>query len=250
MAIFLLILALLLLFPYGLTNYQSEASGKILDVPKFSKLKEECCMYNATFSSIRSASSLKMDLKKVLSIYKKMNCDGKEYYYNEKEDFTVVEYGVKKKFIFNEFYLTYGKGNSCEMDTSFKSIEMLPDDYSIDDAKREGNYVIEGDKVFNKEAYSNFLTDVENKKTSTFRIVSTTESGDVLITDLKYLADGKYKVFYDGTRDRNGKNHSAIMAYVYDHIGVYKNKLYAYNGDKITKNMLKTDRVYFLINLD
>ena len=246
-----LILAIILLIPYGVTNYQSGASGKILDVPKFSKLSEECCMYSATFKSPRSYSVLKVELENIFDTYKKMNCDGKEYFYNEKEDYTITEYGLKRGFVFNSFYITYGPGNSCEIDTTLKNIEMLPDNYSLADAKKDGNYVIDGEEVFNIKSYEQFLNDVEQNIPSTLRIVTNTKEGDLIITDLKYLSDGKYKVVYDGTRDRTNKEDDrVIMAYKYEHIGIYKNKLYAYNGKKITKSMLKTDDVYYLFDIE
>jgi len=250
-SIFCLILALLLLFPYGKSNYHSEASGKIIDVPKFSKLSEECCSYKATFTSFRSYTSLKSEMKKIIDSYEKLSCDGKNYYYNKEGDFTITKYGVKKGIIFNEFYITYGKGNSCEIDSTLKNIELLPDSYTIDDAKKDGAYIIKGEKVYNKESYDNFLKDVEEKKISTLRIASLTKEGDLILTDLKYLEDGKYKVIYDGTRDRLDKEDDRVMiAYFYDNIGIYKEKLYAYNGKKITKSMLKTDDVYYLFDIE
>lgn len=250
-SIICLILSVLLMIPYGITNHQSEASGKILDIPKFSKLSEECCMYSATFKSPRSYSSLKIELEDILNDYEKLNCDGKEYYYNKEEDYTITEFGLKRGFVFNTFYITYGAGNSCEIDTTLKNIEMLPDNYSLADAKKDGNYVIEGDEIFNEDSYDKFLEDVEQKISSTLRIATVTKEGDLVLTDLKYLSDGKYKVVYDGTRDRmNEEDNRVIMAYKYEHIGIYKNKLYAYNGEKITKGMLKTDDVYYLFDIE
>lgn len=250
-SIICLILAIILMIPYGITNYQSEASGKILDIPKLSKLSEECCMYSATFKSPRSYSSLKSELEKIMDSYEKLNCEGKEYYYNKEEDFTITEYGLQRGFVFNSFYITYGAGNSCEIDTTLKNIEMLPDDYSLADAKKDGNYVIEGDKVFNEDSYDKFLKDVEQNIPSTLRIATVTKEGDLVLTDLKYLSDGKYKVVYDGTRDRTNKEDDrVILAYKYEHIGIYKDKLYAYNGKKITKSMLKTDDVYYLFDIE
>lgn len=248
-SIFCLILAFFLVIPYGTTNYKSEASGKILEIPKFSKLSEECCMYGTTFTSIRSYSSLKNELEKIISKYEKLNCDGKEYFYNKEEDFTITEYEVKRGLIFNKFFITYGNGNSCEIDTSLKNIELLPNNYSIADAKKDGSYVIENGKVYNSDSYNDFLDNVSKKIPSTLRIAALTKEGDLILTDLKYLSDGKFKVIYDGTRDQlNGEN--AMIAYVYEHIGVYKNKLYAYNGKEITKNMLKTKDVYYLFDVE
>lgn len=241
-----LILAILLMFPFGITNYRSEASGKILDVPKFSKLSEECCMYSATFKSARSYLSLKMELNQIISQYEQLNCDGKDYYYNKEEDFTITDYGIKRGLILNEFYITYGHGNSCEIDTTLKNIELLPDAYSLNDAKRDGCYVVT-DEVFNASSYDQFLENVEQKIPSTLRIATLTKEHDLILIDLKYLPDGKFKVIYDGTRDRtNPEDDRVIMAYKYEHIGIYKNKLYAYNGDHLSKEKIKTDDVYYL----
>lgn len=245
-----LVVAILLMLPFGITKYKSEASGKILDIPKFSKLSEECCMYSATFTSMRSYSSLKIELERIMKNYEKLNCDGKEYYYNKDENYTITEYGVKRGLIFNSFYITYGNGNSCEIDTTLKNLELLADDYSIADAKKDGVYVIDGDKVYNSSSYDKFLTNVEQKIPSTLRIAKTTKEGDLILIDLKYLSDGKFKVIYDGTRDRLDKeNDSVMIAYVYENIGVYKNKFYAYNGKKLTKSLTKTDDAYYLFDI-
>lgn len=248
-SVFCLILAIFLVIPYGTTNYKSEASGKVLEIPKFSKLSEECCMYGTTFTSIRSYSSLKKELEKIISKYEKLNCDGKEYFYNKEEDFTITEYEIKRGLIFNKFFITYGNGNSCEIDTSLKNIELLPNNYSISDAKKDGSYVIENGKVYNSDSYNEFLDNVNKKIPSTLRIATLTKEGDLILTDLRYLSDGKFKVIYDGTRDRlNSEN--AMIAYIFEHIGIYKNKLYAYNGNEITKSMLKTKDVYYLFDIE
>jgi hypothetical protein len=248
-SIICLILALLLIVPYGKRIYKSEASGKFLEVPKFSKLREECCNYSATFSSIRSYASLKVDLKKIVKSYEKLDCDGVNYYYNKDEDYTITDFGVKRGLIFNTFYITYGEGNSCEIDTSLKSLDLLSDDYSISDAKKDGSYIIIDDEVINASSYDNFLKNVADNNPSTLRIVTTNTDGDVIITDLEYLSDGNFKVTYDDTRDRNSKNNNSIIAYKYEHIGIYKEKLYAYNGSKITKSMLGTEDVYYLFDV-
>lgn len=251
LSILFLLLAILLLFPYGKKEYSSEASGKILEVPKFSNLTEECCSYRATFSSIRSYAILKKELEKIIRNYQKLNCDGKTYYYNEEEDFTITEYGINRGFIFNKFYIAYGNGNSCEIDTSLKNIELLPDNYSLENAKRDGSYVIESDTIYNADSYEKFLADVEQTVPTTLRIAKLSQEGDLILIDLQYLENGKYKVIYDGTRDRyNDEDDRVIMAYLYEHIGIYKGKLYAYNGDAITNSLLKTENCYYLFDVE
>lgn len=245
-----LILVLILFFPFGTTNYKSEASGKILDIPKFSKLDSECCMYNITFNNPRSYISLKAEMITILDSYEKMDCDGKDYYYNTIEDYTITDYKITKGLIFNKISILYGKGNSCEIDTSFKNLDLLPDNYSIEDAIKDGDYVIQSGKVINASAYDEFMKNVSDKQPSTLRIVRETDEKDVIIIDLKYLSDGKFKVEYDATRDKNNKNKNIIMGYRYENIGVYKNKLYAYNGDKLTKSLIKSNNVYYLFEIE
>ncbi len=248
-AIFCLISSILLKLPYGISTYKSEASNKILDIPKFVKLKEECCNYNATFSTPRSVKALKKEMDEIISHYELLNCDGKNYYYNSKENYTITEHSIKKGLFLNQISITYGIGNSCDIDTKFKKLELLSDDFSIQDAKKDGNYVIEKDKVINKKAYDDFMKNVSAKIPNTLRIVTSTKEGDVLITDLEYLSSGKYMVYYDGTRDRNAKNHKSILAYKFDHLKVYKNKLYAYNGEKLIIKNAKKYETYYLLTL-
>ena len=236
-------------FPYGIKIYRSGASGNRLEVPKLSKLKEECCNFSATFTSIRSVKSLQKELDKLISSYEVLNCDQVIYYYNPVGDYTITDYSVTNGKFFNEFTITYGKGNSCDIDTTFKKLELLSPSFSIEDAKRDGNYVIYEGKVFNPDAYDNFMKQVEQKNPAILRIVSTTKNGDVLITDLEYLSEGKFKVTHDKTRDRNNKD-NFIMAYKYEHLGIYKNKLYAYNGAKLSSDLIKTKNAYYLFDVE
>ena len=92
------------------------------------------------------------------------------------------------------------------------------------------------------------MEEVEKKNPNTLRIVKTNEEGDVLVTDVEYLKEGKFKVTYDKTRDRNNKD-NYIMAYKYEHIGSYKNKLYAYNGSTLNGDVVKTKNAYYLIDI-
>ncbi len=247
-AIIGIIIVVLISLPYGTKVYKSGASGKILEVPKLSILKEECCNFSATFTSIRSANALQEELDKLITSYQKLECDNVVYYYNPEGDYTITNYTVTKGKIFNEFTITYGNGNSCDIDTTFKKLELLSPSFSLADAKKDGNYVIEQGKVYNAIAYDNFMKEVENKTPSTLRIVTTNNEGDVIITDLEYLSDGKFKVTHDKTRDRNSKE-DYIMAYKFEHIGVYKNKLYAYNGAGMSDSLIKSSNSYYLFDV-
>ena len=110
-------------FPFGLQKYQSKNSDITFNVPGFSTFKEECCMFNASFKSIRSTFSIKKELEKELKNYEKVNCNNKTYYYNKNQDFTITEYYVNNGFIFNNFSITFDKGNLCSSSITIINIE-------------------------------------------------------------------------------------------------------------------------------
>ena len=232
--VFLVSLFVLYHYPYGTSTHLSEASKKRLDVPKFMKLSEECCNYNAIFSGPRSYDSLKKEMEKIISQYEVLDCDGKKYYYNQEQDYTITEYGLIKGKIFNKVFINYGIGNSCSIDTQFRKLELLPNDYSLEVARKDGNYVIDHETIYNKEVYHTFQENVKQKIPSTLRVVTTVNEGEVVITDVEYLSDGKFKVVYDGTRNSKS-NEKGILAIKYNHLGVSKGKLYAYNGDEVSQ---------------
>lgn len=245
-----IVVMIMLMIPYGTSFYISDASGVILEVPKFVISKEECCNYSASFTTIRSSWALKKDLEAMIDKYEPLNCDDKIYYYNREKDYTITDYGVIERKIFNEVFITYGKGNSCDIKTAFKKLELLDNDFSLKDAKKDGNYVIDGENVYNAESYDNFMKNVKDKIPSILRIVTTNKEGDVLITDLEYLKNGKFIVTYDGTRDRHAKDHRSIVAYKYEHLGVTKkNMVYAYNGKEIITKNPKKEQAYYLFTL-
>lgn len=237
------------LFPSGESYYLSGASNKNLEAPKFMKLKEECCAYNATFSSPRSLRSLKKDMEKILDQYEVLQCDNNTYYYNKQENYTVVNYSLKNGLFLNQLSLTYSVGNSCDIDTKFKRLELLPSTFSLEDAIKDGNYVLDGDKVHNIDAYTNFMDQINQKKESTLRIVKTNEQQEIIITDVSYK-DGKYIVSYDATRTNDDKNNKSIVAYKFDHLTVSDGKLYAFNGSKLKIKDAKKYETYYLIDVE
>ncbi|MDD2377710.1 MAG: hypothetical protein PHD10_02745 [Bacilli bacterium] len=107
--------------PFGTTKYNMPNSNVELKVPKLSSFEEECCMFSATFKSFRSKSSLQRELDKIMNSYEKKICNNRTIYYNEKQDITITEYGVKRGILLNTFYVTYDKGsyenNECSVIT-------------------------------------------------------------------------------------------------------------------------------------
>ena len=222
-------------------------SLKVLEIPNLVKFKEEVSASEVKFQTLRSKWGLQKDINKFLSKYQKINCDGKTYYYNEEKDFTVSRYEIKKKWL-NEISIYYAIGNTCDIDTSLKKIELIPQEYTIEEAKNDGYFGIENGKYFNKDAYDEFKEDSDNGISSILRIITLTENKDLIITDLHY-ENKKFKVVRDATRDRNNKE-NYINAYNFEHIGIYKNKLYAYNGEKINKSVVNdTKNAMYLFDI-
>lgn len=104
--------------PFGITKIVSPTTSISLTIPKFSIFKQECCMFSISFKSIQSKVILQYQLDNIMKNYEEYVCNNKKYYYDEVNDITISEYGVKNGFLFNEFYITYDKG---KMDTNYCS---------------------------------------------------------------------------------------------------------------------------------
>ena len=232
------LLILFLEIPFGRTIYVTKETSRVLEIPNFVGFKEEKTN-EVKFTSIRSKWSLQKDIDKILNKYQKIDCDNTTYYYNAEKDFTVSKYVIKKKWK-NEITIYYAPGNTCDVDTSITKIELIPEDFTIEDSKNAGYFAVADGKYFNKESYDTFSNNANEGIDGVLRIVTLTEEGDIVITDLHY-EDKKFRVVRDETRDRNSKD-EFIMAYNFDKIGIYNNKVYAYNGSKLTKSIVNNKK--------
>lgn len=111
--VFLIGLICLRYLSFGSKSQVMGASLVNLDIPKFSSIKDECCLYEATFKSFRSSKVLKRELDKIMNSYMKVSCNGSDYYYNIKSDVTITEYKVNTEALENTFEIKYQKGNIC-----------------------------------------------------------------------------------------------------------------------------------------
>ncbi len=113
--VILLVSILILKFvPLGTKKEFMGASLISLEIPKLSSIDSECCMYSATFKTLRSSTIIKKELDKIMDKYEKVTCNDQEYYYDHSQDVTITEYGVDSGLILSKFYITYTKGNYCE----------------------------------------------------------------------------------------------------------------------------------------
>lgn len=91
-----------------------------------------------------------------------------------------------------------------QIDTKNASLEELPQNYTIEQAIKDGCFTVTYYAVYNKEYLDNFIEktkyDVQNRVGSTIRIATTTVEGDLILYDLSY--DGEnYTLKSDYTRD-------------------------------------------------
>lgn len=242
-AMIALVVLIILEIPLGRTIYVTKDSLKVLEIPNLVKFKEEVSASEVKFQTLRSKWGLQKDINKFLSKYQKINCGGKTYYYNEEKDFTVSRYEIKKKWL-NEISIYYASGNTCDIDTSLKKIELIPQEYTLEEAKNDGYFVVQDGKYFNKKAYDEFKENTNNGLSGVLRIITLTKNHDLIITDLHY-ENKKFKVVRDSTRDKDNKE-NYLEAYNFESIGIYDNKLYAYNGKKLTNSVAnsKKDALY------
>lgn len=106
--IFVSIFCVFKFIPFGYEVNKSTIHS--VEVPRFSFLKDECCMFVATFGSFKSYTTLKLELDNMVSKYEKKSFNGETYYYDKERDITITDYGVSFGFPFNEFYISYVEG--------------------------------------------------------------------------------------------------------------------------------------------
>ena len=99
---------------FGTENAMMGASLIEMEVPKLSTLSEECCTYEATFSTLRGKSSIQKELDNMVEKYQKINCNGKTAYYDLTNNVTIFEYSVESSGLFTKYTIKYNKGQTCE----------------------------------------------------------------------------------------------------------------------------------------
>ena len=101
--------------PLGTKKARLGATLITIDVPKLSSLKDECCEYEATFTTIRGEKVIKKELESIMSKYQKVYCNGDTYYYDFNNNITYTKYEIISGLFSNTFKITYVKGNICGM---------------------------------------------------------------------------------------------------------------------------------------
>ena len=104
-----------MLLPLGSVEYKDPEMTGTLRVPSFAMFEGECCMYSASFKSIRTAWALKREFEKIKDEYYvgKVCADGRKIYVDEKNHVIMESYYVEAGFPFNKFSVTYRQGDDC-----------------------------------------------------------------------------------------------------------------------------------------
>lgn len=86
-------------------NTYNSLNNQEIFIPKYSYLKEECCMYSAIFNSLRSKKDIKQEIDDYLKDF--------IYFKNEtaygylKNDLFIQRYGVEDKGLYRIIYIVY-----------------------------------------------------------------------------------------------------------------------------------------------
>lgn len=104
----ILIVAILIVkfIPFGSKYYKNSK----LEIPKLSfdiKIEED---KSIIFKTFRSKKIIKMELTGIFNEHQKYLCNNKYYYYDNKNDITIIDFNISNSSIFNKVEIKYRKG--------------------------------------------------------------------------------------------------------------------------------------------
>ena len=167
------------------------------------------------------------NIKKYLNNLSSENCNTKAYY-DKKQNISLINYYVNEN---NEINFKIVSGKFCdsykkETYNNYVAIKELRRKYSKKESIKDGYYVRENNKIYNKNTLNEFFNKVEKKKTAFLRIIDVNELDQVTVTDITYK-NNKFEIEYDNTRDTK-VNPSTSYYKIYKNLGIKNNNLYAY----------------------
>ena len=167
------------------------------------------------------------NIKKYLNNLSSENCNTKAYY-DKKQNISLINYYVNEN---NEINFKIVSGKFCdsykkETYNNYVAIKELRRKYSKIESIKDGYYVRENNKIYNKNTLKEFFNKVEKKKTAFLRIIDVNELDQVTVTDITYK-NNKFEIEYDNTRDTK-VNPSTSYYKIYKNLGIKNNNLYAY----------------------
>ena len=104
--------------------------------------------------------------------------------------------------------------------SSRRKLENLPTDYNIIEALKDKSVLVNGGKIYNKKELEKFITNYNNKKKYSIRVVNYTKEGKALIADLYTNGNGKIEGYFDNKRDirYSSYENNKIVKKVFDNI--------------------------------
>ena len=174
------------------------------------------------------------NIKKYLNNLSSENCNTKAYY-DKKQNISLINYYVNEN---NEINFKIVSGKFCdsykkETYNNYVPIKELRRKYSKKESIKDGYYVRENNKIYNKNTLKEFFNKVEKKKTAFLRIIDVNELDQVTVTDITYK-NNKFEIEYDNTRDTK-VNPSTSYYKIYKNLGIKNNNLYAYIDEYKTR---------------
>lgn len=141
-----------------------------LGVPKLSFMaKENDKSYS--YKNIRGNKTLKKEVKSYLNTLDKLKCNNTNYYYDKKNDFTIINYSVKNNILYNTISYEVRYGNYCfykKMNEYAKKLGGISRYHTLNDS-----YSLSEDKEFSPILVVSFLDsiDIKNQKfTATMKV--------------------------------------------------------------------------------
>jgi len=104
--------------------------------------------------------------------------------------------------------------------SSRRKLENLPTDYNITEALKDKSVLVNSSKIYNKKELEKFITNYNNKKKYSIRVVNYTKEGKALIADLYTNGNGKIEGYFDNKRDirYSSYENNKIVKKVFDNI--------------------------------
>ena len=122
--------------------------------------------------------------------------------------------------------------------SSRRKLENLPTDYNIIEALKDKSVLVNGGKIYNKKELEKFITNYNNKKKYSIRVVNYTKEGKALIADLYTNGNGKIEGYFDNKRDirYSSYENNKIVKKVFNNIekeGQEENTIIVLKGENI-----------------
>lgn len=167
------------------------------------------------------------NIKKYLNNLSSENCNTKAYY-DKKQNISLINYYVNEN---NEINFKIVSGKFCdsykkETYNNYVAIKELRRKYSKKESIKDGYYVRENNKIYNKNTLKEFFNKVEKNKTAFLRIIDVNELDQVTVTDIT-CKNNKFEIEYDNTRDTKVNPNTSYYK-IYKNLGIKNNNLYAY----------------------